>query len=181
MDKIQLKDKKFKLFIPQESIAKAVAQVARQIEHDIKQQENREVLFVCILNGAFMFASELMSELNESYEITFARYASYAGTNSTGVLQEIMPIRENIQGKTLILLEDIIDTGFTMKHVIAKLKEQGVAEVKLATMLFKPESLRCDLKPDYVGIQIPPAFIVGHGLDYDGMGRAYRDIYVIDE
>ena len=181
MDKIQLKDKKFKLFIPQESIAKAVAQVARQIEHDIKQQENREVLFVCILNGAFMFASELMSELNESYEITFARYASYTGTNSTGVLQEIMPIRENIQGKTLILLEDIIDTGFTMKHVIAKLKEQGAAEVKLATMLFKPESLRCDLKPDYVGMQIPPAFIVGHGLDYDGLGRAYRDIYVIDE
>lgn len=181
MDKIQLKDKKFKLFIPQEAIAKAVAQVARQIEHDIKQHEDQDVLFVCILNGAFMFAAELMSELNESYEITFARYASYAGTNSTGVLQEIMPIKENIQGKTLILLEDIIDTGFTMKHVIAKLKEQGVAEVKLATMLFKPESLRCDLKPDYVGIQIPPAFIVGHGLDYDGMGRAYRDIYVIDE
>ena len=90
MDKIQLKDKKFKLFIPQESIAKAVAQVARQIEHDIKQHEDQDVLFVCILNGAFMFASELMSELNESYEITFARYASYAGTNSTGVLQEIM-------------------------------------------------------------------------------------------
>ena len=169
MDKIQLKDKKFKLFIPQESITKAVAQVARQIEHDIKQHEDQDVLFVCILNGAFMFASELMSELN------------YAGTNSTGVLQEIMPIKENIQGKTLILLEDIIDTGFTMKHVIAKLKEQGAAEVKLATMLFKPESLRCDLKPDYVGIQIPPAFIVGHGLDYDGLGRAYRDIYVIDE
>ena len=181
MDKIQLKDKKFKLFIPQESIAKAVAQVARQIEQDIKQQENQEVLFVCILNGAFMFASELMSELNESYEITFARYSSYAGTNSTGVLHEIMPIKENIQGKTLILLEDIIDTGFTMKHVIAQLKEQGAAEVKLATMLFKPESLRCDLKPDYVGMQIPPAFIVGHGLDYDGLGRAYRDIYVIDE
>ena len=181
MDKIQLKDKKFKLFIPQESIAKAVAQVARQIEQDIKQQENREVLFVCILNGAFMFASELMSELNESYEITFARYSSYAGTNSTGVLHEIMPIKENIQGKTLILLEDIIDTGFTMSYVMEKLRSEGAADVRLATMLFKPESLKCELTPDYVGLQIPADFIVGHGLDYDELGRSYKDIYKVVE
>ena len=121
MDKIQLKDKKFKLFIPQEAIAKAVAQVARQIEHDIKQHEDQDVLFVCILNGAFMFASELMSELNESYEITFARYASYAGTNSTGVLQEIMPIKENIifslpstaisSGRKRLLVRCLIPSG----------------------------------------------------------------------
>ena len=128
-----------------------------------------------------MFASELMAEMDEAYEVTFARYSSYAGINSTNILREIMPIKEEVAGRTVILLEDIIDTGFTMYHVQEKLRAAGAAEVKLATMLFKPESLRCELKPDYVGIQIPPAFIVGHGLDYDGLGRAYRDIYVIDE
>ena len=92
-----------------------------------------------------------------------------------------MPIKEEIKGRTIILIEDIIDTGFTMHSLLAHLKARGADDVKLVTMLFKPESLKCDLKPDYVGINIPPAFIVGHGLDYDGMGRAYRDIYVIDE
>ncbi len=178
MDKIQLKDKAFKRFIPEEEIKSAIARVANEIKRDI---EGKDVLFVCILNGAFMFASELMAEMDEAYEVTFARYSSYAGTNSTNILREIMPIKEEVAGRTVILLEDIIDTGFTMYHVQEKLRAAGAAEVKLATMLFKPESLRCELKPDYVGIQIPPAFIVGHGLDYDGLGRAYRDIYVIDE
>lgn len=178
MDKIQLKDKRFKLFIPEAEIKKAIARIAGNIKSDI---EGKDVLFVCVLNGAFMFASELMTEMDGSYEVSFARYSSYAGTGSTGVLKEIMPIKENVKGRTVILLEDIIDTGFTMYNLLARLKEMGAEEVKLATMLFKPESLRCELKPDYVGIQIPPAFIVGHGLDYDGLGRAYRDIYVIDD
>lgn len=178
MADIRLKDKNFKLFIPEKDIKEAVKRICNQIRSDI---EGKDVLFVCILNGAFMFASELMSEMNGSYEITFARYSSYSGTNSTGKLQEIMPIKEDIKGRTVILVEDIIDTGFTMYNLLAHLKEKGAAEVKLATMLFKPESLKCELKPDYIGIQIPPAFIVGHGLDYDGLGRAYRDIYVIDE
>ena len=178
MRRIHLRDKEFELFITEAEIQAAVERMARQIAVDMA---GKRPLFVGILNGAFMFVADLMRVLDGDYELTFARYSSYAGTSSTGVLQEVMPISVDVKGRTIILLEDIIDTGFTMKHVIAKLKEQGAAEVKLATMLFKPESLRCDLKPDYVGIQIPPAFIVGHGLDYDGMGRAYRDIYVIDE
>lgn len=178
MAKIHIKDKNFKLFIPEEDINKAIVRIANEIKTDI---QGKDVLFVCVLNGAFMFASELMSELNDSYEITFARYSSYSGTSSTGVLKEVMPIKEDIAGRTVILIEDIVDTGFTMYSLLAHLKARGAAEVKLVTMLFKPESLKCDLKPDYVGIQIPPAFIVGHGLDYDGLGRAYRDIYVIDE
>ena len=178
MAKIHIKDKNFKLFIPEEDINKAIVRIANEIKADI---QGKDVLFVCVLNGAFMFASELMSELNDSYEITFARYSSYSGTSSTGVLKEVMPIKEDIAGRTVILIEDIVDTGFTMYSLLAHLKARGAAEVKLVTMLFKPESLKCDLKPDYVGIQIPPAFIVGHGLDYDGLGRAYRDIYVIDE
>ena len=177
MNKIQLKDKQFKLFIPEAEIKQAIVRMAGNIKSDIA---GKDVLFVCVLHGAFMFASELMAEMDGSYEISFARYSSYSGTGSTGVLKEIMPIKENVKGRTVILLEDIIDTGFTMYNLLARLKEMGAEEVKLATMLFKPESLRCDLKPDYVGIQIPPAFIVGHGLDYDGLGRAYRDVYVID-
>lgn len=178
MEKIRLKDKTFKLFIPCDEIRKAVARMAAEIRQDV---EGKDVLFVCVLNGAFMFATELMSELDGAYELSFARYASYAGTGSTGVLREIMPVQERVAGRTVVLLEDIIDSGFTMQEVMRRLREQGAAEVKLATMLFKPESLRCALKPDWFGIQIPPAFIVGHGLDYDGLGRAYRDIYVIDD
>ena len=177
MEKIRLRDKTFKLFIPEAAIGEAIARMAAEIKRDIA---GKDVLFVCILNGAFMFASELLAEMDDAYEVSFARYSSYAGTSSTHELKEIMPIKENVRGRTVVLLEDIIDTGFTMQGVLARLKELGAAEVKLATMLFKPESLQCELKPDYVGIRIPPAFIVGHGLDYDGLGRAYRDIYVID-
>ena len=178
MQRIHLRDKDFELFITDAEIQAAVERMAQQIVLDMA---GKRPLFVGILNGAFMFVADLMRALNGAYELTFARYSSYAGTSSTGVLQEVMPISVDVKGRTIILLEDIIDTGFTMSQVMAKLREQGAEEVRLATMLFKPESLKVDLKPDYVGLQIPPAFIVGHGLDYDGLGRAYRDIYVIDE
>ena len=165
MDRIRLKDKEFELFIPEEEIKDAIAKVAERIREDVK---GTNPLFVGILNGAFMFTAELMRQLNEPYEITFARYSSYKGTSTTGV-----------KGRTLIMIEDIIDTGFTMQYVMDKLRKDGAADVKLATMLFKPDSLRCNLKPDYIGIRIPSDFIVGYGLDYDEMGRAYRNIYKI--
>lgn len=176
MDKIRLKDKEFELFIPEEEIKQAIAKVAERIRADVK---GTDPLFVGILNGAFMFTAELMRRMDEPYEITFARYSSYRGTSTTGVVHEIMPVQADIKGRTLILLEDIIDTGFTMQFVMDKLRKEGAADVKLATLLFKPESLKCDLKPDYVGIQIPSDFIVGYGLDYDGLGRAYRNIYKV--
>ena len=167
MDRIRLKDKEFELFIPEEEIKDAIAKVAERIREDVK---GTNPLFVGILNGAFMFTAELMRQLNEPYEITFARYSSYKGTSTTGVVREIMPVQADVKGRTLIMIEDIIDTGFTMQYVM---------DVKLATMLFKPDSLRCNLKPDYIGIRIPSDFIVGYGLDYDEMGRAYRNIYKI--
>lgn len=176
MDKIQLKDKEFELFIPEQEIKQAIARVAEHIRNDVK---GTNPLFVGILNGAFMFTAELMRQINEPYEITFARYSSYRGTNTTGVVHEIMPVQADIKGRTLILIEDIIDTGFTMQYVMDKLRKEGAADVKLATLLFKPESLKCDVKPDYIGIQIPSDFIVGYGLDYDGLGRAYGDIYKV--
>ena len=176
MDRIRLKDKEFELFIPEEEIKEAIAKVAERIRADV---EGTHPLFVGILNGAFMFTAELMRQLNEPYEITFARYSSYKGTSTTGVVREIMPVQADVKGRTLILIEDIIDTGFTMQYVMDKLRKDGAADVKLATMLFKPDSLKCDLKPDYIGIRIPSDFIVGYGLDYDEQGRGYRDIYKI--
>ena len=176
MDKIRLKDKEFELFIPEKEIKEAIAKMAEQIKADVGDSNP---LFVGVLNGAFMFTAELMRQMDTHYEITFARYSSYRGLNTTGVVREIMPVPADVKGRTLILLEDIIDTGYTMQFVMDKLRNDGAADVKLATMLFKPDSLKCDLKPDYVGLQIPSDFIVGYGLDYDEMGRAYRDIYKV--
>lgn len=176
MDRIRLKDKEFELFIPESQIREAIARMAASIEADVK---DANPLFVGILNGAFMFTAELMQQLDASYELTFARYSSYKGTATTGVINEVMPIRADIRGRCIVLLEDIIDTGYTMSHVMEKLRREGASDVRLATMLFKPASLKCALKPDYVGLEIPPDFIVGHGLDYDELGRAYRDIYKV--
>ena len=178
MDKIRLKDKEFELFIPEKEIKEAIAKMAEQIKADIGDSNP---LFVGVLNGAFMFTAELMRQMDTHYEITFARYSSYRGLNTTGVVREIMPVQADIRGRMVILLEDIIDTGFTMSYVMEKLRSEGAADVRLATMLFKPESLKCELTPDYVGLQIPADFIVGHGLDYDELGRSYKDIYKVVE
>jgi hypoxanthine phosphoribosyltransferase len=178
MDRIRLKDKEFELFISEKDIQEAVARIAEEIKKDI---EGADPLFVGVLNGSFMFIADLMSCLNGPYELTFARYSSYKGTNTTGSISEIMPICLDIRGRRLILLEDIIDTGFTMHYLIEKLLKKGAADVKLATMLFKPDALQYDVKPDYTGLVIPNNFIVGHGLDYDGLGRAYRNIYKVVE
>lgn len=176
MDTIRLRDKDFRLFIPEKKIQEAIAEMAVHIKKDV---EGKNPLFVGVLNGAFMFVAELMRQMNGPYEMAFARYSSYQGTNTTGEVHEIMPLTVDVKGRTVILLEDIVDTGYTMKYVMAKLRDQGAADVRLATMLLKPDALKCDLKPDYVGLEIPNDFIVGYGLDYDEMGRAYRDIYTI--
>ena len=178
MNRIRLKDKEFELFIPEIKIVEAIRNMADRIKEDIKRTDP---LFVGVLNGAFMFTSELMKELNGPYQLTFARYSSYRGTSSTGSINEIMPIQVPVKGRVVVLMEDIIDTGFTMEYVMNKLREDGAADVKLATMLFKPDALKCKLVPDYVGLSIPNDFIVGYGLDYDELGRTYRDIYKIVE
>ncbi|MBP8758617.1 MAG: hypoxanthine phosphoribosyltransferase [Parabacteroides sp.] len=178
MNRIRLKDKEFELFIPEIKIVEAIRNMADRIKEDIK---GTDPLFVGVLNGAFMFTSELMKELNGPYQLTFARYSSYRGTSSTGSINEIMPIQVPVKGRVVVLMEDIIDTGFTMEYVMNKLREDGAADVKLATMLFKPDALKCKLVPDYVGLSIPNDFIVGYGLDYDELGRTYRDIYKIVE
>ena len=159
--------KEFELFIP----SRIFRRLSLKWPFRLKRMWKGKILYsLVVLNGAFMFVAELMRELDVPYELTFARYSSYQGTSSTGILNEIMPVQADIRGRMVILLRNIIDTGFTMSYVMEKLRSEGAADVRLATMLFRPESLKCELTPDYVGLQIPADFIVGHGLDYDELG-----------
>jgi hypoxanthine phosphoribosyltransferase len=177
-NRIILRDKTFELYIPERKIVEAISGLAVKISDDMK---GKNPLFVGILNGAFMFVSELMSKMSPTYELTFAAYSSYHGTKSTGIVQELLPIRGNKRGRPVILLEDIVDTGLTMQYITNRLRDEGIDDVRLATMLLKPDSLKCDLKPDYVGMEIANDFIVGFGLDYEGLGRTSRNIYKIIE
>ena len=174
--RLLLHDKAFDLYISEAEIVGAISKMADRIRRDM---EGKNPLFVGILNGAYLFTAELMSRLPANWELTFAAYSSYHGTESSGAVQEILPVRSEMKGRPVVLLEDIIDTGLTMQYVKKRLHEQGATDVRLATMLFKPDSLRCDLQPDYVGLEIENAFIVGFGLDYNGLGRTSRNIYKI--
>ncbi|MCK9343351.1 MAG: hypoxanthine phosphoribosyltransferase [Massilibacteroides sp.] len=176
METIRIKDKAFKPYIPEAKVKTAIANMAKEIKKDI---EGKDPLFTCILNGSFMFVADLMKELDGTYEMAFARYSSYQGTDSTGKVREIMPLKTNIKGRTIFLLEDIVETGTTMRFVMDKLRSQGAAEVKLATMLYKPTEMCNGITPDYVAMEISNEFIVGYGLDYDGFGRGLKDIYQI--
>ena len=179
MDKqIKLHDKTFELYISEEQIVCAISRIAVDVRRDM---EGKNPLFVGILNGAYMFVAELMSKLPPTFELSFAAYSSYKGTKSAGIVNELLPIRSSNKDRPIILLEDIIDTGLTMQYVKNRLHEEGVKDVRIASMLIKPDSLQCELKPDYVGMEIENDFIVGFGLDYNGLGRSLRDIYKIIE
>jgi hypoxanthine phosphoribosyltransferase len=173
---IQIKDKEFALYITEQEIVAAITRMAAEIKRDI---EGQNPLFVGILTGAYMFAAELLCKISPACELKFAAYRSYTGIKSDGIVQEILPIRADFQQRLVILLEDVVDTGQTMYHVINQLKTSGAQDVRLATMLFKPRSLTCDVKIDYVGMEIDDEFVVGFGLDYDGLGRTTRDIYKV--
>ncbi len=176
MSTIQIKDKKFKTFIPEAQILKEVERVATEINKDL---EKDEPLFISVLNGSFMFASDLMKYISIPCEISFVKLASYTGTSSTGNVKELVGLSENIEGRTVVIVEDIVDTGLTMKRLLATLGEKKPKQIKIATLLLKPEKLEVELDIDYVAIKIPNDFIVGYGLDYDGQGRNYRDIYTV--
>ncbi len=175
-DIIHIKDKVFKLSVPEKEIAAAIDKMAIQMNEDL---QGKDPLFIAILNGSFMFASELMKRVNIPSQITFVRIQSYNGLQTTNKYKEIFGLTENIQDKTVVILEDIIDSGFTMQNILEKLKEQNPKEIKVATLLLKPDALQCDISPDYVALSIPNDFIIGYGLDYNGYGRNFRNIYSI--
>lgn len=168
----------FEPYIRQEQIAARVGEIARQIEHDC---QGTVPLIVCVLNGAFPFASDLFRALDIDAEITFIRLKSYEGTASTGTIKTVMGLHENLEGRTVILVEDIVDTGKTIRHLLDDVAKLNPAKLKVATLLFKPESLQVEVNPDYVGFSIPPKFIIGYGLDLDGLARNLNDIYVLKE
>ena len=173
---IQIKDKLFTKFITEDRILKEVSRVADEINRDL---EGTEPLFLSVLNGSFMFTADLMKRISLPCEISFVKLASYAGTSSTGKVKELVGLNENIEGRTVVIVEDIIDTGFTMQRLVETLRSKNPKDIRIATLLVKPDKLQVKLDIDYVAMNIPNDFIVGYGLDYDGKGRNYRDIYTV--
>lgn len=178
MDIIQIKDKRFKTFIPEAKILQEVSRVANEIMNDLKGEKP---LFVSVLNGSFMFTADLMKYLDMPCEVSFVKLASYEGTSSTGKVKELVGLNDDITGRTVVIVEDIVDTGLTMQRLVETLKARNPKEVRIATLLVKPDKLQVPLDIQYVAMNIPNDFIVGYGLDYDGLGRNYRDIYTVIE
>ena len=180
MKTVKLLDREFRVSIPAEKIDKVITQMAEKMNEDLK---GKDPLFICILNGSFMFASDLMKQITvENSQITFMRLSSYeGGMQTTGKVKKLMGFTEDLNDRTVVLLEDIVDTGITISNTLEQIQEYNAKEVLVATMLFKPDALIRDVKIDYVGMDIPNDFIVGRGLDYDGIGRNLPDIYTVIE
>ena len=176
MSIIQIKDKQFTLSIPEQEILKAVKKVGEAINRDLA---DKNPLFICVLNGAFMFAGDLMKTVNVPCEITFIKLSSYEGLYTTGAVKEIIGLNESVVGRNVVVVEDIVDTGITMERILSSLRAKGANEIKVATFLQKPDALQRDITVDYVAMKIPNDFIVGYGLDYDGYGRNLKDIYTV--
>lgn len=177
MSNVVLHGHHFRIKISAAEIQDAVADVAQQINTDLK---DKKPLFLAVLNGSFMFAADLMKKVNIESEISFIKVASYSGTTSTGKVNQLIGINEEVKGRTIVVIEDIVDTGNTIEIISALLKEQGAAEVRIATLLFKPEAYTKSLPIEYTAIVVPNDFLVGYGLDYNGLGRNLADIYVLD-
>lgn len=179
-ESIQVSDRKFKKYLSQENILAEVDRVAAQINHDLA---GTDPLFLCVLNGAFVFAADLFRRINiQNAEITFVRMKSYDGLSTTGTVRALSNIPENVAGRTIVIVEDIVDSGFTLDRMVRWLQELGAADVRVAVLLNKPRARKVEsLKIDYSCMEIPNDFIVGYGLDYNEMGRNLPDIYVVTE
>lgn len=169
----------FEPYLTREEIALQVKRVAQEIACDY---EGKTPYFLCVLTGAFVFAADLIREVGiNGCNISFIRYKSYEGTSTTGSVKQIVGLSDDISGKDVVIIEDIVDTGLTARRMIEDLKAQKPASVKFATLLYKPESSQTGFTPDYVAFEIPPKFIIGYGLDLDGKARNIPDIYVLKE
>lgn len=180
MKKITLKDKTFRTFIPNKKIEEAICKVSEKLNADYKECGEIPVI-LCTLNGAIMFTAGLMKRLDFDCELISLKLSSYIGTESTGKVRQVMGMTGDISGKRVIIVEDIVDTGNTIVDLMNIVKEKGAKDCRVCTMLLKPEVYKKDVKLDYVAMEIPNKFIVGYGLDYDELGRNYKDIYILDE
>ena len=178
MTKVQVRELTFEKFIGKEDIDVAVQKVADDINRDYV---GKNPLLLAILNGAFIFASDLMRKITIPCEISFVKFASYSGTTTTENVKELIGIDEDFTGRHIIIVEDIVDTGITMDKLLGDVKGKNPADIKVACFCFKPDAFQKDFPIDYVGLKIPNDFIVGYGLDYDGYGRNLPDIYKISK
>ena len=178
MDKIRVKDKTFAVSIPEAEIKAQVRRVAADITRDM---EGKDPLFLPVLNGAFMFAADLLREITIPCEVSFIKLASYQGMHSSGSVREVIGLASDITGRHVVIVEDIIDTGLSMAHMIETLEKHNPASISVCSLLVKPEALRVKVPIDYCCLEIPNDYIVGYGLDYDGFGRNTKNIYTITE
>lgn len=178
METIQVKDKKFGLSISAADIHREVCRVAAQISKDYAGQKP---VFLAVLNGSFIFAADLLREIQEPCEVCFVKLASYEGVNSSGKVRELIGLNLDITGRPVVIVEDIVESGFTLAHMKQTLSSQNPSSVAICALLQKPELLRVSLDVDYCCFQIPNDFVVGYGLDYDGYGRNAKNIYSLVE
>lgn len=174
MNSITVRDKEFVSYLTEDQIQQRVKALATELTADYK---DKNPLFIGVLNGSFMFVADLMKELSIECEVAFIRLSSYTGMESTGNVKQVLGLQDNVFGRHIILLEDIVDSGLTMEQTLAFFEDRGPKSVEIATLLLKPESLEKELRLKYVGFEIPEKFVVGYGLDYDGHGRNLKDIY----
>ena len=179
MNKVKLFDKTFKTSIPYERIQTAIDQVAEKINADFNDCEDIPIL-LCVLNGSIMFTAELMKRLTFNCQVVSTKLTSYQGNSTTGRVKQAMGLTADITGRRVIIIEDIVDSGNTIVELKSILEEKGASESYVCTLLLKPEAYHKDVKIDYVAMNIPNDFIVGFGLDYDELGRNFKDIYVLD-
>ncbi len=171
---MKIKDKNFVPYLHEDEIQKRIKRLASDINKDYKETKP---LFIAILNGSFMFASDLFKEVKLDCEISFMKLSSYNEMKSTGNVRELIGLNENVFNRDVIIIEDIVDTGHTMKNVLEQFKDRGVKSVEVVSLLIKPEALVNDVVVKYIGFEIPNKFVVGYGLDYDGFGRNTKTIY----
>ncbi len=176
MTKVQVRELVFEKFIEKDEIDIAVQTVADDINRDYI---GKNPLLIAILNGSFIFASDLMRKLTVPCEITFVKFASYSGTSTTSNVKELIGMTEDIRGRHVIIVEDIVDTGITMDKILRDVRSKEPADVKVACFCFKSEAFVKDFHIDYLGLEIPNKFIVGYGLDYNGYGRNLPDVYQV--
>mgnify|MGYP002625051117 CR=1 FL=1 len=182
MEKITLHDKTFRLFIPNEEIEKAIDAVAERLNKDYADATDEDhVILLCTLNGAVIYAAELLKRINFPLVLKACKLSSYEGTSSTGVVKTEVPLPRHLEGKRVLIVEDIVDTGTTIVAMMQQLREHQVKDARVCTLLLKKDVYDKDVKLDYVAMEIPNRFIVGFGLDYDELGRNIKDIYVLDD
>jgi hypoxanthine phosphoribosyltransferase len=176
MKEIRILDKNFREFITEKAIQERVDEIVRQMNTDLV---GKDVVFLGILNGAFLFAADLFRRIELQVRISFVKLASYEGTSSSGTIKELIGWNEDIRNKTIVVIEDIVDTGNTLERIVDELIIRKVSEVKIATMLYKPQAYTKSIPLDYIGFEIPNDFVVGYGLDYDGYGRNLPSVYTL--